>query len=140
FEGEWVTLREAQVMTGRALPLQYLPKRPDVDNVLEEKGKAEMRIGNFNSWPIDMVRKGDAYVADGYGKMVDGTLGRANLGNAIYSKSGNGVVFYGSVRDAEGLEKIDGFTAWVKGFDPSYIQEMMLGGINIPIRIGRTTV
>jgi regulator of RNase E activity RraA len=71
---------------------------------------------------------------------VDGTLIGDNLGNSIYAKSGNGVIFYGSVRDAEGLEKIDGFNAWIKGYDPSYIQEMMLGGINVPIRIGRVTV
>jgi 4-hydroxy-4-methyl-2-oxoglutarate aldolase len=140
FEGDWMKLRDDQVMTGRALTVQYLPKRPDYDNVIKEKGKAEKRIGGFNSWPIDMLRPGDVYVADGYGKIVDGTLIGDNLGNAIYSKSKNGVIFYGSVRDAEGLGKIDGFTAWVKGFDPSYIQEMMLGGINVPIRIGRATV
>ena len=140
FEGDWTMLRDDQVMTGRALTVQYLPKRPDFDNVIREKGKAEKRIGNFNSWPIDMLKPGDVYVADGYGKIIDGTLIGDNLGNSIYSKSKNGVIFYGSARDAEGLERIEGFTAWVKGFDPSYIQEMMLGGINIPIRIGRTTV
>jgi 4-hydroxy-4-methyl-2-oxoglutarate aldolase len=71
---------------------------------------------------------------------VDGTLIGDNLGNAIYAKSKNGVVFYGSVRDTEGLEKIEGFNAWVKGYDPSYIQQMMLASINNPIRIGRATV
>lgn len=40
----------------------------------------------------------------------------------------------------EGLEEIKGFNGWVKGYDPSYIQQMMLGGINVPIRIGRATV
>lgn len=140
FEGDWMMLREDQVLTGRALTVQYLPKRPDYDNLMREKGKSEKRIGNFNSWPIDMLTPGDVYVADGYGKIIDGTLIGDNLGNSIYAKSKNGVIFYGSVRDAEGLEKIEGFTAWVKGFDPSYIQEMMLGGINVPIRIGRCTV
>lgn len=140
FEGNWTMLRDDQVMTGRALTVQYLPLRPDFDKIIREKGKTEKRIGNFNSWPIDMLKPGDVYVADAYGKIVDGTLIGDNLGNAIYTKSNNGVIFYGSVRDAEGLEKIDGFTAWVKGFDPSYIQEMMLGGINLPIRIGRATV
>jgi len=62
------------------------------------------------------------------------------LGNSIYVKSKNGVVFYGSVRDAEGLEEIEGFNAWVKGYDPSYLREVMLGGINIPIRVGHATV
>jgi len=140
FEGDWLLLRPDQVLTGRALTVQYLPKRPDYDNMIREKGKAEKRIGNFNSWPIDMLKPGDVYVADGFGKIIDGTLIGDNLGNSIYARSKNGVIFYGSVRDAEGLSKIDGFTAWVKGFDPSYIQEMMLGGINVPIRIGRATV
>ncbi len=80
------------------------------------------------------------YIADSYGKVVDGTLIGDNLGNAIYAKSNRGVIFYGAVRDIEGLEEIKGFNAWIKGYDPSYIQQMMLGGINIPIRIGRATV
>lgn len=140
FEGDWMLLRPEQTMVGRALTVQYLPKRPDYDNLIREKGKSEKRIGNFNSWPIDMLKSGDIYVADSYGKIVDGTLIGDNLGNSIYSKSKTGMIFYGSVRDIEGLEKIDGFKAWMKGYDPSYIQEMMLGGINMPIRIGRATV
>ena len=140
YEGDWMLLRTEQVLVGRALTVQYLPKRTDYDNVIREKGKAEKRVGNFNSWPIDMLKPGDVYVADSYGKIVDGTLIGDNLGNSIYAKSKNGVIFYGSVRDTEGLEKIEGFNAWMKGYDPSYIQEMMLGGINVPIRIGRTTV
>jgi len=140
FEGDWMLLRPEQVLVGRALTVQYLPKRSDYDNVIREKGKAEKRVGNFNSWPIDMLKPGDVYVADSYGKIIDGTLIGDNLGNSIYTKSKNGVVFYGSVRDTEGLEKIEGFNAWMKGYDPSYIQEMMLGGINMPIRIGRATV
>jgi regulator of RNase E activity RraA len=117
-----------------------LPKRPDFDNLIREKGKTEKRVGNFNSWPIDVLRPGDIYVADSYGKIVDGTLIGDNLGNSIFAKSKTGVIFYGSVRDTEGLEQIAGFNAWIKGYDPSYIQEMMLGGINVPIRIGRVTV
>lgn len=140
FEGDWMLLRQEQTMVGRALTVQYLPKRPDFDNLIREKGKTEKRSGNFNSWPIDMLKPGDIYVADSYGKIVDGTLIGDNLGNSIYTKSKTGVIFYGSVRDLEGLEKIDGFNAWMKGYDPSYIQEMMLGGINVPIRIGRATV
>jgi 4-hydroxy-4-methyl-2-oxoglutarate aldolase len=140
FEGDWMILKENEVLVGRALTVQYLPKRTDYDNLIRVKGKAENRKGNFNSWPIDMLKPGDVYVADSYGKIVDGTLIGDNLGNAIYTNSKNGVIFYGSVRDVEGLEKIEGFNAWIKGYDPSYIQEMMLGGINVPIRIGRATV
>jgi len=140
FEGEWMILRPDDVLVGRALTVQYLPKRPDYDNLVREKGKAEKRSGNFNSWPIDMLKPGDVYVADCFAKIVDGTLIGDNLGNSIYAKSKNGVVFYGSVRDAEGLEEIQGFNAWTKGYDPSYLQEVMLEGINVPVRIGRATV
>jgi 4-hydroxy-4-methyl-2-oxoglutarate aldolase len=140
FEGEWIVLHPDSAMTGRAVTAQYLPLRPDVDKLVKEKGKAESRIGAPNSWPIDVLQQGDIYIADSYGKVVDGTLIGDNLGNAIYAKSARGVIFYGAVRDMEGLAEIKGFNAWIKGYDPSYIQQMMLGGINVPIRIGRATV
>ena len=140
FEGDWMIIRPDSVMTGRAVTAQYLPLRPDYDKIIKDQGKTEGRIGSTNSWPIDVLVDGDIYVADSYGKMADGTLIGDNLGNAIYAKSHRGVVFYGSVRDIEGLEDITGFNGWIKGYDPSYIQQMMLGSINAPVRIGRATV
>jgi len=140
FEGDWMVLHPDSVMTGRAVTAQYLPLRPDFDKIIKDKGKTEGRIGATNSWPIDVLKSGDIYIADSYGKIIDGTLIGDNLGNAIYTKSLRGVIFYGSVRDAEGLAEIKGFNAWIKGYDPSYIQQMMLGGINVPIRMGRAMV
>ena len=140
FEGDWMVLQPDSVMTGRAVTAQYFPLRPDVDKIIKDKGKTEGRIGGTNSWPIDVLKNGDIYVADSYGKIIDGTLIGDNLGYAIYTKSLRGVIFYGSVRDAEGLGEIKGFNAWIKGYDPSYIQQMMLGGINVPIRMGRAMV
>jgi 4-hydroxy-4-methyl-2-oxoglutarate aldolase len=140
FEGDWMIQFPDSVMTGRVVTAQYMPLRPDVDKVIKEIGKSEKRIGGTNSWPIDVLKNGDVYVADSYGKIADGTLIGDNLGNAIYAKSHRGVIFYGSVRDVEGLDDIKGFNSWTKGNDPSYIQQMMLSGINVPIRIGRATV
>ena len=140
FEGDWLVLHPDSPMVGRAVTAQYAPLRPDVDKLIKEKGKAEGRIGNTNSWPIDVLKNGDIYVADSYGKVVDGTLIGDNLGNSIYAKTHKGVVFFGSVRDIEGLDEIEGFNGWVKGYDPSYIQQMMLTGINVPVRMGRATV
>ena len=140
FEGDWLIMDEESPMVGRVVTAQYLPMRPDFDKIIKDAGKQDGRIGQTNSWPIDVLKDGDIYVADSYGKTVDGTLIGDNLGNAIYAKSKRGVIFYGSVRDIEGLEEIKGFNFWIKGYDPSYIQQMMLGGINVPIRIGRATV
>lgn len=140
FEGDWMVQHADSAMTGRVVTAQYMPLRPDVDKIIKETGKNEKRIGGTNSWPIDVLKNGDVYVADSYGKIVDGTLIGDNLGNSIYAKSHRGVIFYGSVRDVEGLDDIKGFNSWTKGNDPSYIQQMMLTGINVPIRIGRAMV
>jgi len=87
-----------------------------------------------------MLKERDVYVADGFGKVYNGTLIGDNLGNAIYSKSKTGVVFNAGARDLEGLSEIKGFNAYVRGFDPTYIVDMMVTGINYPIRIGKASV
>jgi 4-hydroxy-4-methyl-2-oxoglutarate aldolase len=142
YEGDWQILWPDSAMTGRVVTAQYIPLRPDLQNYVKEQGKAEERSqkGGTNSWPIDMLTTGDVYVADSYGKIADGTLIGDNLGNSIYAKSHRGVIFFGSVRDVEGLSEIKGFNMWVKGSDPSYINQMMLTTINAPIRIGKATV
>ncbi|MFP4089354.1 MAG: RraA family protein [Cyclobacteriaceae bacterium] len=140
FDGGWMMIHEDQPIVGRALTAQYMPLRPDLDEKVKAKGKEDGRIGSPNSWPIDELQKGDVYIADGFGKVVDGTLIGDNLGNSIYAKSGNGVIFDGSLRDLEGLEEIEGFNAFVRGWDPSFIKDMMLTSLNQPIRIGRATV
>jgi regulator of RNase E activity RraA len=140
FAGEWMMIHEDVPVVGRALTVQYLPDSPELAQRMLDAGHAEGRVGPMNSWPIDMLQAGDVYVADGMGKIAWGTLIGDNLGNSIYAKSGNGVVFDGSLRDLEGLSKIDGFNAFVRGWHPTYIQEMMLGGINTPIRIGEAVV
>lgn len=140
FEAGWQIINPAKPLAGRVLTAQYMPSRPDIDLRIKEKGKVENRSGSPNSWPIDMLKTNDVYVADGFGKIIDGTLIGDNLGNSIYAKSKTGVVFDAGIRDLEGLEAIEGFVGFVRGFDPSYIKEVMLTCINCPIRIGRVTV
>lgn len=142
FEGDWMIINPDEPMTGRVVTAQYMPLRPDHDKYIREQGKTENRAqqGGTNSWPIDVLVDGDVYVADAYGKIIDGTLIGDNLGNSIYAKSKRGVIFYGAVRDVEGLSGIEGFNGWIKGHDPSYIMQMSLTSINAPIRIGRATV
>src|ERR1043165_4916211 len=59
FEGDWMVLHNDSVMTGRVVTAQYLPARPDVDKIIKDIGKTEGRIGNTNSWPIDVLQPGD---------------------------------------------------------------------------------
>lgn len=141
-EKDWIILKPGETMVGRVVTAQFMPARPDLDSLVKAQGKIEGRSqkGGINIWPIDILTKGDIYVADGYGKIKDGTLIGSSLGNAIYGKTGKGVIFYGSVRDMQELKDTEGFNAWVKGHDPSYIRNMTPTSINAPIRIGDATV
>ena len=140
FEGGWQILHPDEPFVGRALTAAYLPGRPDLDEHVARAGQSEGRIGRPNSWPIDMLQKGDVYIADGFGKVADGTLMGDNLGNAIFAKSGTGVVFHAGARDQDGMRKIKGFNVFVRAWDPSEIKGMTLSSINRPIRIGRAVV
>ena len=140
FAGDWKIIHPHHIMTGRALTAQYMPRRAAVREVLEKKGAEEGYIGDMVNWPIGKLVEGDLYVADSYGKTNEGPIIGDNLGTSIYAKSKNGVVFNGALRDLEGLEEIEGFNAFVKSWHPSYQMEMMLTGINVPIRIGEATV
>jgi len=142
FESDWIIINPDEPMTGRVVTAQYMPLRPDLEKYIKAQGKVEGRAqqGGTNSWPIDILVEGDVYVADSYGKIIDGTLIGDNLGNSIYSKSKRGVIFNGSVRDLEGLSEIKGFNGWIRGQDPSYIAQMSLVSINTPVRIGRAIV
>jgi len=141
-EKNWVILKSGQTMVGRVVTAQFMPSRPDLDTLIKAQGRKEGRSqrGGNNIWPIDILTKGDIYVADGFGKVKDGTLIGSSLGNAIHGKTGKGVIFNGSIRDMQELKDTEGFNAWVKGHDPSYIKDMTPTTINTPIRIGDATV
>ena len=141
-EKDWIILKPGETMTGRVVTAQFMPTRPDLDSFVRRQGRKEglSQRGGINIWPIDILAKGDIYVADGFGKVKDGTLIGSSLGNAIHGKTGKGVIFYGSVRDMQELRDTKGFNAWVKGHHPSYIKDMTPTSINAPIRIGEVTV
>ncbi|MEX0647382.1 MAG: hypothetical protein WEA56_16750 [Balneolaceae bacterium] len=140
YEGGWKILHEDQPMVGRVLTALYMPDREDVSGRLIEEGIEAGHVGPMNSWPIDMLQDGDIYLADSFGKIAQGTLIGGNLGTSIFSRSGNGVIFNGSSRDDEDLEKIEGFNAFIREWHPSFLEEVMLMGINVPVRIGNVTV
>ena len=140
FESGWEHLHDNVTVVGRAITVQYMPNRPDIADQIKTKGLKNGEVGSTNSWPIDRLVANDVYVADGFGKIIEGTLIGDNLGNAIFAKTNTGVVFNASSRDLEGLSKIKGFNAFVRGWHPSFLTEVMLLSINYPIRIGAATV
>ena len=142
FEGNWVLAGPKEpALVGRAVTAYFHPVRPDVNGVIKQQGEKEGRVGGQNSWIIDTVVKGDVIVVDLMGKVIDGTFMGDNLANSIWAKSGgNGVVINGGARDIQGVEEIPDFPVFNRGWDPSAIADVMLMGINCPIRIGRASV
>lgn len=140
FEGGWREINPGGRMVGRVFTAVFMPQRPDVNAVIDEKGKAEGRVGAQNSWPIDMLSPGDVLVVDLFGKIKDGTYAGDNLSTSIFVKSHNGLVVDGAVRDVTGISEIKGMHVFVRDFDPSALRDTTLMGINVPIRIGHVTV
>jgi regulator of RNase E activity RraA len=140
FEGNWTVINPGPRLVGRVVTAVFMPYRPDFDSVVRANGKAEGRIGAENSWVIDILQPGDVLVVDLFGKVQDGTMIGDNLGTAIWTKSHNGLIVNGSVRDVSGIREIEGFQVFTKGVDPSALQNVMLTGVNTPIRIGSATV
>jgi regulator of RNase E activity RraA len=147
YEDGWFVIHPDKVMVGRALTAQWLPGRPDIHAVIAAQGKKDGRIGGQNAWPVDMLQKDDVYVCDHFGLKENGPSIGDNVGNAIYARSGNGIVYDGAVRDINGLKEMDNFVAYVRYYDPSHhfstlgprLNSTMIG-INTPIRIGHATV
>lgn len=141
YEDGWFCTHPGQVLVGRALTAMYMPRRPDMRQVMEEKGAQAGCVGDQISWPIDLLVSGDVYVADVYGKIDQGAVIGDNLATSIYAKSGNGVVHDAAVRDVDGIQELPEFTSFVRGCHPSFASPtIMLLGVNCPTRIGQVTV
>ncbi|MGD0757611.1 MAG: RraA family protein [Candidatus Sulfotelmatobacter sp.] len=140
FEGGWKVINPGPRLVGRVVTAVFMPRRPDVDSVIQANGKKESRIGDENSWIIDILKPGDVLVVDLFGKVRYGTIIGDNLATAIYSKSHNGLIVNGAVRDVTGIQEMPGFQVYTRGVDPSALEHVMLTGINVPIRIGDVTV
>jgi regulator of RNase E activity RraA len=145
----WLVIHPDKVLVGRALTAQWLPGRPDIEKVIEDQGKKAGRVGGTNAWPVDMLQPADVYVCDHFDLKQDGPSIGDNVGNAIYARSHNGIVYEGAVRDINGLKELDDFVAFVRFYDPSHHFGMLatgarlnstMIGINTPIRIGEATV
>ncbi|RYF72773.1 MAG: RraA family protein [Cytophagaceae bacterium] len=142
----WERINPDSVLVGRAVTACFMPGRPDIHKVIDQKGHdKDGRVKGQNSWPIDLLVRGDVYVVDQYGMHEDGPTIGDNLGNSIYAKTGNGIVYEGAVRDVAGLKEIGGFTSYFRTYHPSHHNppgdlNTVLIGINKPTRIGKVLV
>jgi regulator of RNase E activity RraA len=144
----WEVINPDSVLVGRAMTATFMPGRPDVWKAIDSLGRKEGRRAQ-NVWAVEMLTKGDVYVADQFGAKRNGPTIGDNVANAIYAKTGNGIVYDGAIRDLEGLKEIGGFTSFYSSYDPSYHNPgagasrdltTMIVGINHPTKIRTVTV
>lgn len=148
YDDGWQVINPDSVLVGRAVTATFMPGRPDIQRVIDNRGHTkDGRVKSQNSWPIDLLVKGDVYVVDQFGAHEDGPTIGDNLGNSIFTKSGNGIVYNGAIRDINGLKEIGGFTSFFRTYHPSHHLNnpdgelnTTLTGINTPTRIGKATV
>jgi regulator of RNase E activity RraA len=148
YEDGWQTINPDSVLVGRAVTATFMPGRPDIHRVIDDKGHTkDGRVKSQNSWPIDLLTKRDVYVVDQFGAHEDGPTIGDNLGNSIFAKTGNGIVYNGAIRDISGLREIGSFTSFFRSYHPSHHLNnpdgqlnTTLVAINHPTRIGKATV
>ena len=139
YEGNWRILHPGRKLVGRAVTAQFMPLRPDVAEVSEAAAAAKGLGRNHNQRVIDMLRPGDVVVVDLFGKVEQGTFVGDNLATAIFAATRTGFVVDGSIRDLEGIYPIE-LAAYFRGVHPTALGNVMLTGVNVPIRIGNATV
>ena len=147
-EGWEQMINPDSVLVGRAYTATFMPGRPDVWKAIDSIGKKEGRRAQ-NVWAVEQLQKGDVYVADQFGAKKNGPTIGDRVGTAIYTKTGNGIVYDGALRDVEGLKEMGGFTSFFSSYDPSFHNPgggqsrdltTMIVGINKPTRIRTVTV
>ena len=139
FAGDFHILHPGRILVGRAVTCRFVPTRPDLNNAIERSGESDGRVGGQNSWVIDELVEDDVIVVDLFGKIFDGTFAGDNLSTAIRVSTKRGMVIDGGLRDTQRIYEMDGFNAFIRGMDPSAINDVSMPDINGIIRIGVAT-
>ncbi len=133
-------LHPERKLAGRAFTVQFMPQRPDLEGLISNRAKAAGIARMNNQVAIDMLQPGDVLVVDLFGQVEGGTIVGDNLFYYVMKTTKNGgLVVDGAIRDLEGISHMD-MPAYFRDAHPSAIANVVLSGINIPVRIGKATV
>jgi len=135
----WKLLQPDKKLIGRVFTAQFMPARSDVNDIIEADARGEGKKISNNQRVINQLQPGDVLVVDLFGKIEKGTFVGDNLAAAVFAATGNGFVIDGAARDLDGIIP-QGMPGYVRGFHVSALADVMLTGVNVPIRIGGTTV
>jgi regulator of RNase E activity RraA len=140
YEDGFQILHPGKKLVGRAFTVQFMPLRPDLDTAINAKAQAAGLPRMYNQVPIDMLQPGDVLVVDLFGKADGGTIVGDNLFYYIMkSAKAAGLVVDGAIRDLDGISEMD-MPAYFRRAHPSFLTNVIITGINVPVRIGNATV
>ena len=139
FEAGWQILHPEKLLVGRAVTAQYMPLRPDIGDLTDRDAAAKGMAKGLPQRVIDTLQGRDVVVVDLFGKITFGTFGGDNLHTAIWAATKTGFVIDGSIRDLRGVSQLPS-AGYFRGATPTSYRDVMLTGINVPIRIGGATV
>jgi 4-hydroxy-4-methyl-2-oxoglutarate aldolase len=141
YYGGFKMMREEIIICGRASTIQFLPYRPDLNGLIQQQGNKDGRARGQYTWGIDQLQKGDVYVANVCEGILDASHVGDNLGTTIWTKTGNGAVIRGTLRDLYGnLNVSPEWNVMVRDFRPQANSSNLVIGINCPIQVGYVTV
>jgi 4-hydroxy-4-methyl-2-oxoglutarate aldolase len=129
----WKTLNPKTKLVGRAFTVQFMPQRPDLMELLDQRGRLR------NQSAIDMLQPGDVAVVDLFGKIEGGTFVGDKLAYYIWKTTGAGIVIDGAMFYLRNIENT-GMPAFYRGAAPTSLTGAALTGLNIPVQIGQVTV
>ena len=139
WEGRWKINRPEIKLIGRAFTAEYMPVRPDVEEVIETDAAQQGLSDRTHTRVIGMLQPGDVLVVDLFGKIEEGSMTGDNLSAAIYAATGNGFVVDGGIRDLDGIRK-QPVPIYYREAHVKPLRNVMLTGINVPVQIGDVTV
>ena len=141
YSGGMKLMRDDVVICGRASTIQFMPYRPDLNGLVQQQGNKDGRGRGQYTWGVDQLQDGDCYVANVCEGILDASHVGDNLGTTIWTKTGNGAIIRGTIRDLPGNMAVDPkWNVMVRDFRPQSNSSNLVIGVNCPIQIGYVTV
>ncbi|GHT58551.1 hypothetical protein FACS1894109_12940 [Spirochaetia bacterium] len=130
------------VLVGRALTIECVPWREDLDLIAKAESKkfgfeATPDKNDYNKSAVGRLVKDDVMVIDFFDKIKYGTFFGGNLSTAVANRTqGGGAVVWGGIRDLDQIKNIPNLQIYHRGSDPTPIRDYVMTGYNRPTRIG----
>jgi regulator of RNase E activity RraA len=132
-----------KVLVGRALTIECVPWREDLNQVAKAESKTfgfvadPNKNGDYNKSAVGNLVKNDVMVVDFFDKVKYGTFFGGNLSTAVANRTqGGGAVIWGGIRDIDQIVDIPNLQIYHRGTDPTPIRDYVMTGYNRPTRIG----